>query len=38
MDDLKEERMLRNSDAIEEELNRLAEVRKRNNKRKETKQ
>jgi len=36
MDDLKEERMLRNSDAIEEELNRLAEVRKRNNQRKET--
>jgi len=38
MDDLKEERMLRNSDAIEEELERLREDRERNNKRKETKQ
>jgi len=38
MDDLKEERMLRNSDAIQEELAELERVRKRNNKRKETKQ
>jgi hypothetical protein len=37
MDDLKEHRMIENSKAIEEELERLAEVRRRNNKRKETK-
>jgi len=36
MDDLKEHRMIENSRAIEEELDRLAEDRKRNNKRKET--
>jgi hypothetical protein len=36
MDDLKEHRMIENSRAIEEELNRLAEIRRRNSKRKET--
>jgi len=35
LDDLLEERMLRNSEAIEEELERLAEVRRRNNRKKE---
>jgi len=38
MDDLKEHRMIENSRAIEEELERLAKVRRRNNKRKGTKQ
>ena len=37
MDDLKEHRMIENSRAIEEELERLREARRRNNKRKEAK-